>query len=266
MIDLRRVPLRWRIPRSRAGVPATHPIPVVWNGLRLTLRVAVLTGEPTGSPPLDVSRVLVTVGIGAVKWLNIEIAVVPLAPSKPVANCKSTAAPRDLKRNRRTISLFAPLLAGPASRRPELRTVPKCSSRCPAPVTERKPRPLMVANVGGRHRITPPVSSPDLRARDRGRLSIRCAGRGAQEHEGPTMTCFEVVRANGRNVRCPGPVRWRGLHSSPGGGSYRVFCCDQHVELLDDCLPASVRGMRIGPQRPLKPVTPGPHWAIRTEP
>ncbi len=80
------------------------------------------------------------------------------------------------------------------------------------------------------------------------------------------MTCFEVVRANGRNVRCPGPVRWRGLHSSPGGGSYRVFCCDQHVELLDDCLPASVRGMRIGPQRPLKPVTPGPHWAIRTEP
>jgi len=79
------------------------------------------------------------------------------------------------------------------------------------------------------------------------------------------MRCFEIVWVNGRNVRCPEPVRWHGLHSSSGGGSHRVFCCDRHVGLLDDCLPASVRGMRTGPKLPPKPVTPGPHWAIRTD-
>lgn len=67
---------------------------------------------------------------------------------------------------------------------------------------------------------------------------------------GDRMKCFQIVRIMGRNARCPEPVRWHGLHASPGAGSYRVFCCDEHVEVLADCLPTTVHGMRTVPKDP----------------
>jgi hypothetical protein len=73
------------------------------------------------------------------------------------------------------------------------------------------------------------------------------------------LSCFQIIRVRGRNIRCPEPVRWHGLLSSPGGGSHRVFCCDDHLALVADRLPSTIRG-RIAPKDPNPHVkSPEPH-------
>ncbi len=80
------------------------------------------------------------------------------------------------------------------------------------------------------------------------------------------MKCFQIDLVRGRNVLCPQPARWHGLLTPPGGGSYRVFCCDDHAKLLVDCLPVTVQRMRTVPKESAKRTGgPEPRWAIRSD-
>ena len=84
---------------------------------------------------------------------------------------------------------------------------------------------------------------------------------------GHRMKCFKMVRVGGHDVRCPGVVGCHGLLSS-GDTSYRVFSSDEHVGLLTDSLPTSVREMRTVPKDPevgVRPPRKDSHWAVITD-